>query len=319
MRKEIHHILFIFLILTLFNSSYCKLINQKISIAYGLNNQYTYPTIVSITSALENRFPQTYYVFYLLVDKKSFKSDNKNMLLDIEKKYENCEINIFEISDETFRGANTRRYPMATYYRLLLAELLPDLNRIIYIDGDTLVYQDLTEMFNLVMGNNIALGFVDNSYHKAQDFGITTYKYVVAGVLLINLKKISKENFTTKFFEFIDKNRNKLSQEDQTVINIVLHGRIDLLPPKYGMWNFNNKDAVIHHNNYENRGLGIKAYDEKEILKAWNTPAILHFVRAKPWKSRTRYTNNRFHDDWWEYAKMTNVYKKILSYYGKIK
>ena len=66
-----------------------------------------------------------------------------------------------EISDETFRGANTKRYPMATYYRLLLAELLPDLNRIIYIDGDTLVYQDLTEMFNLVMGDNIVLGFVD--------------------------------------------------------------------------------------------------------------------------------------------------------------
>ena len=170
-------------------------------------------------------------------------------------------------------------------------------------------------MFNLDMGNNIILGFVDNSYKKAEEFGIKTYKYIVSGVLLINLKKIRKENITQKFFEFINKYQDKLTQEDQTVINIVLHGRIGLLPPKFGMWNFHTKDSLLNHNNYGNQNLGIKAYDEKEIIKAWNTPSIIHYVRAKPWRIRTKITHIKFHEDWWEYAKMTNYYKNIVSFY----
>ena len=319
MERKISNNIIIFFFLTLFHFSYNKLLNQKVAIAYGLNNQYTYPTIVSMTSILENSYSHTYYIFYLLVDKSTFKEENKKKLMNLEDKYERCEVYILEISRESIKNANTKRYPLAAYYRLLLSDLIPDLNRIIYLDGDTIIYTDLSEMYNLEMGNNVMLGFVDNSYQKAEEFGIRTYKYIVSGVLLINLKTIRRENISSKFFEFIDKYQDKLTQEDQTVINIVLHGRIDFLPPKYGIWNFNNKDAVIYHNNYENKNLGIKAYDEKEILNAWNLPSILHFVRAKPWKPRTKFTHNQFHDDWWEYAKLTDVYRNIISYYGKIK
>ena len=318
MRKEINHILIIFLSILL-KSFYSRLINHKIGIAYGLDNQYTYPTIVSMTSILENGSSHTYYIFYLLVDKKTFKKENKEKFVNLESRYERCEINIIEISDENFQNANTKRYPLATYYRLILADLLPDINRIIYLDGDTLIYTDLSEMYNLDMGNNIILGFVDNSYKKAEEFGIKTYKYIVAGVLLINLKKIRKENFTARFFEFMDKNQDKLTQEDQTVINIVLHGRIGFLPPKFGIWNFVNKQAVLRHNNYGNDNLGIKAYDEKEILKAWNIPSIIHYVRAKPWKVRTKHTHVQFHEDWWRYAQMTGEYKNIVTYYRGVK
>ena len=319
MERKISNNIIIFLFLTLFLFSDNKLLNQKVAVAYGLNNQYTYPTIVSMTSILENSYSHTYYIFYLLVDKSTFKEENKKKLMNLEDKYERCEVYILEISRESIKNANTKRYPLAAYYRLLLSDLIPDLNRIIYLDGDTIIYTDLSEMYNLEMGNNVMLGFVDNSYQKAEEFGIRTYKYIVSGVLLINLKTIRRENISSKFFEFIDKYQDKLTQEDQTVINIVLHGRIDFLPPKYGIWNFNNKDAVIYHNNYENKNLGIKAYDEKEILNAWNLPSILHFVRAKPWKPRTKFTHNQFHDDWWEYAKLTDVYRNIISYYGKIK
>jgi len=319
MERKIFNNIIIFLFLTLFLFSDNKLLNQKVAVAYGLNNQYTYPTIVSMTSILENSYSHTYYIFYLLVDKATFKEENKKKLMNLEDKYERCEVYILEISRASIKNANTKRYPLAAYYRLLLSDLIPDLNRIIYLDGDTIIYTDLSEMYNLEMGNNVMLGFVDNSYQKAEEFGIRTYKYIVSGVLLINLKTIRRENISSKFFEFIDKYQDKLTQEDQTVINIVLHGRIDFLPPKYGIWNFNNKDAVIYHNNYENKNLGIKAYDEKEILNAWNLPSILHFVRAKPWKARTKFTHNQFHDDWWEYAKLTDVYSNIITYYGKIK
>ena len=204
---------------------------------------------------------------------------------------------------------------MAAYYRLFLAELLPDLNRIIYLDGDTLIHKDLTEMYNLYMRNNIILGFVDNSYKKAEIFGVKTYKYIVSGVLLINLNKIRKEKITQKFIEFIDKFEEKLSQEDQTVINVILHGKIDFLPPKFGIWNFRNKASVLKHNNYENKTLGIKAYDEKEILKAWKTPSIIHYVRAKPWSKKIIKAYFKYSKEWWKYAKLTDEYNNMFSFY----
>ena len=305
--------IFIFFIVSPINN---RLIYQKISVAYGLDNKYTYPTLVSMISILENASKFTFYTFYLLVEKNIFKSQNKDKFMHLEEKYDRCKVNILELTNENLSNARTNRYPMAAYYRLLLAKLIPDLNRIIYLDGDTLIFTDLTEMINLEMNDNIMLGFVDNSFKNAEQFGIKTYKYVTSGVLLINLKKMRKENISQKFFDFIDNNKKKLAQEDQTVINIVLHGRIDLLPPKFGMWNFKNRESVLSHNYYGNKKLGVQAYSDEEILKGWELPSILHYVRAKPWKRKTTFTHRLFHEKWWDYAKKSDEFENILKFTG---
>jgi lipopolysaccharide biosynthesis glycosyltransferase len=166
------------------------------------------------------------------------------------------------------------------------------------------------------MNNNIILGFVDYDYKKAEKFGIKTYKYITAGVLLINLKKMREENITQKFIDFINNNKKKLIQEDQTVINIVLHKRIDLLPPKFGIWNFLNKEKVLSHNYYRNKKLGIQAYRDDDILKGWRQPSIIHFAyKKKPWKKFQFNTSIRFSHEWWEYAKKSEEYENILKIY----
>ena len=310
--KEIYIIFSILFV----NISYNKIIHQRIAVAYGLDNKYTYPTLVSMISILENASRYTFYTFYLLVEKNLFKKENKDKLMRLEDKYDKCKIIILELTNENLKNARTNRYPMAAYYRLLLPDLITDFNRVIYLDGDTLAFTDLSEMFNLEMNNNIILGFVDNSHEKAEEFGIKTYKYVTSGVLLINLKKLRKENISKKFFDFIEDNKDRLTQEDQTVINIVLHGRIDLLPPKYGMWNFVKREDLIKHNCYGNINSNIKAYDEKELFKAWKLPAIIHYVRAKPWKRKGTFTHREFHEKWWDYAKKSDEFNELLKYYG---
>ena len=298
----------------IFISNIC-LVPKTINISYGLNNQYIYPTLISIISILENSKNNTFYSFYLLVEKDEFKLENKLKFNHLEEKYERCNINFLELTNKNLEFAQTKRYPISAYYRLFLSELLPNINRLIYLDGDTLVLNDLTELSNLDMKNNSVLGFVDNSYEKCQNFGIKTYKYVTSGVLLIDLKEMRKENITKKFIAFMKENRDKLSQEDQTVINVVLHGKIDLLPPKYGMWNFVSKKSLLYHNNYENKTLNITAYDENEVIQAWKNPTIIHYVRHKPWKRKTIYTHKEFLKKWWFYAKKSDEYENILKYY----
>ena len=232
----------------------------------------------------------------------------------LEKTYVRCKVIIIELTNENLSNARINRYPITAYYRLLLAKLIPNLNRIIYLDGDTLVFTDLIKMINLDMNNNIILGFVDRSYKKAQQFGIKTYKYINSGVLLINLKKIRKENISQKFFDFIENNKKNLTQEDQTVINIVLHGRIGFLPPKFGIWNFISRERVLRHNHYRNETLGLKAYNDNEILKSWRHPSILHYVTNKPWKKSEFQMHQFFQKKWWEYAKKSDEFENILKF-----
>jgi lipopolysaccharide biosynthesis glycosyltransferase len=175
------------LIFFIFSQINNKLITKKISVAYGLNNKYTYPTLVSMISALENSSKYTFYIFYLLVEKNLFNKQNKKKFIHLEERYIRCKINIIELTNENLSNARIDRYPISAYFRLLLPKILPDINRIIYLDGDTLVFKDLTEMINLEMNNNIILGFVDDGYKKAERYGIKTYKYITSGVLLIDL------------------------------------------------------------------------------------------------------------------------------------
>ncbi len=291
---------------------------NKIPISYGLNNNNVYITLVSITSILENANENTYYLFYIMVssNKTEFSNNNRRKLKFIKRKYNKCSIYILEMDDTKFKYARINRYPLPTYYRLLLAELIPNINKIIYLDGDTIILTDLTEMINLNMNNDIVMGFLDNAQRFAKLFGIYTYKYITAGVILLNLEIIRKENITKKFFNFIKKNHNLLKQEDQTVINIVLHKRVGLLPANYGLWTFNNKTQFFFHNHYQNYTNTIQCYNDSEMINAWYNPKILHFVMNKPYINNFYMLNTTFINFWLYYAYMSGEFTNIIHNYN---
>lgn len=291
---------------------------NKIAVSYGLNNNNFYPTFVSITSILENSNYSTFYKIYILVSKrkKNFSNENKIKFKNLESKYQRCQIIIIEINDKLFKYANIKRYPISAYYRLLLANLLPDIKRIIYLDGDTIILTDLTEMINLNMKNKIILGFVDDSFHLTEDFGIKTYNYITTGVLLINLEKMRKYFITEHFFSFIKKHKNNLKQEDQTVINIVLNGKIGFLPPKYGIWDYNNITLLKLHNHYLNYSKNVSCYKDKDIIKGLEYPSIIHYVLYKPYRADNYKLNTKFVNIWLYYARKTIEYKNIINYYN---
>ena len=171
-------------------------------------------------------------------------------------------------------------------------------------------------MINLKMNNNIIMGFIDNSYYLAEDFGIKTYKYITTGVLLINLEIMKKENITYKFFKFMEKYKNLLKQEDQTIINIVLNGRIGILPPKYGMWDFNNITYLRLHNHYLNYSKKKSCYKDSELVNGLKYPFVLHYVFNKPYRFQNYLLDRRFIMIWFYYAQKTKEYKNIINYYN---
>ena len=120
---------------------------------------------------------------------------------------------------------------------------------IIYMDGDTAVFQDLSELIFLDMKGNYILGFLDSAPNALIKYNIKNAVVLCSGVLLMDLAALRKNNITEKFNEFLETNLGNIEQHDQTTINVVCQGKISTLPPKYGMWNFHNyRDC--NYNNY---------------------------------------------------------------------
>ena len=281
--------------------------------AYSLNNGFTYPTLVSMTSLVINAGNNIFYNIYILIS-PDFTEKNKEILMSVEKKYkDHCKV-IFINMGNKFEGLDTNfKIPTSSYYRLDLHNLLPDVDRILYMDGDTAIFQDLSDLITLDMKGNYILGFIDSATpNSLEKYNVKDAFILCAGVLLMDLSALRKNNITEKFEQFFKKYLGNIEQHDQTTINVVCHGKISPLPVKYGMWNFKFFREFINHCNFQ---LPFVRFNRKEIILAYKHPAILHYVRAKPFKNYHKRLNNKYYfKEWWDYAKKTDYYNEIANF-----
>ncbi len=278
-----------------------------VPIAMAADDNYTYPTLVAITSLMENSKKDTHYDIYIMTPGE-FAEENSQKLLNLQEKYDNrCKISLIDMKDR-YKDTNDRGHiTTPTYYRLSLSSLLPSLNKIIWLDGDTLTFEDLTDMFNIGMDGVYYKGFLDNNVHGTKAFGVENDHYICAGVMLINLEQLRQDNMEAKFDAFIKENNEKLVQHDQTVINVVCAKNNGVLPAKYGIFNFGVEDASRVYT----RGLVAKnRYTEDEMISAYRKPAILHCIH-KPWTDPAWSKANL----WWDYAEKTGYLEEIKAKY----
>ena len=194
----------------------------RIPCAYALDNGYVFPTLVAMTSLAENAGKNTFYDIYVMYG-TGFKDENKKIILSVEEKHkEHCKIFFLDMGDKFSEAPSNKKITTPTYYRLELSSRLPDVNRIIWMDGDTAVFEDLTELINLDMKEYFILGFLDNLYWALREYSIKNAIVLNSGVLLMNLKSLRINNITNKFISFMRSQNNSVAQEDQTVINYVL-------------------------------------------------------------------------------------------------
>lgn len=283
---------------------------STVPIAMALDENYVYPTVVAITSAMENSNRRVKYDFYIM-HPSNLSEESKKILKSLQNKYKNCSINLIDMKDK-FRSANTNsRITTPAYYRLVLSDLLPDIKKIIWADGDTIIFNDLAEMLSVDMEGYCYKGFLDfpqfSKYIK-QTFGVESDHYICDGVMLVNLEELRKENAVRKFDDFIHKNNDKLIQHDQTVINVVFADKIGVLPAKFGIWNCFNREKI---DKWCKGLISPEKYTVRELANANENPTILHCTR-KPWIAPHMFMRS---DKWWQYAEKTDIFDKIKSKY----
>ena len=232
---------------------------------------------------------------------------------------------IFYNMGNNYIERNNSFHTQAAYYRLI-APLLFDSDRIIHLDGDTLIFKDLNEMYNLDFNDNYVLGIYDFISDGIDYLGIKSNIYINDGVILFNLKKVREDN---KIFGLIDMITRKtyLKNEDQTILNYILYPKIGRIPSKYVIINFNDKSSINIYLNY----LRTK-FPMKEIEEALNSPTIIHHISCapKPWFINLTFQKicsfndgqkkncscRKYFDIWHSFAKNTDYYEEIAKFTG---
>lgn len=192
-------------------------------------------------------------------------------------------------------------------YRILIPDVLPQYDKIIYLDSDLVILNDIARLFDHDLNGHV-LGVVqdilfdDIVQHVSEDLLIQPETCFNAGVLLIDTKKFREEKIKEKAVRLLaeDKIREKRKYIylDQDVLNIACQGRTIFFEHQ---WNFQWQ--------YLQPARYARIADKETYLETAKNPYILHFAgNIKPWHEPGREMAHIF----WKYARRTVFYEEIL-------
>jgi lipopolysaccharide biosynthesis glycosyltransferase len=258
----------------------------KIPIVYAADNNYVLPTIVSITSLLENKNSNTFYTIFILdtgitdENKKEFYWKKFNTGYELHF----IGVNLGELVSHHAYGSWTP----TIYAKYYISDLLPDYDKCLWLDGDTIIQKDLGELYDIDLGKNY-LGAVmspETNYNVAAEnhyvLERSTYnlKCINVGVLLLNLKllrNIGGGNFLhNETLNSIAALPNDSIVTEQDIINKVLTTKIIYLPLKY--------NTYVDNFSFIGRPYYPFCFDRKTIEEALLDPVVIHYtLPEKPW------------------------------------
>lgn len=283
---------------------------SEIVIVYAFSGElYAKLTYISMSSVLLNNCKRK-IKFVLLVDKEYH--DEESIFGNLNTTFENYEIDFLSIDESVFEYAELHipHINHATYFRLILPEILPTVDKCLYLDCDTIVNADISELYDLELGNCLIAGVLGPGYlnnPKCDSYcecvGLPDLNtYINAGVLLFNLDMMRKENTSLEFMKLIS---SQYPSQDQDIINKVCYGRILQLPLKY--------NVMTKYAEWDISDYGIN-FNKDELISAWNFPAIIHYAdRIKPWDEPDSYLAS----EWWEICSKTALINDFIFRVGK--
>ena len=201
------------------------------------------------------------------------------------------------------------RYSEAASYRLMLPDLLPDTDRIIYIDCDIIVRQDLSMLYRSIdLGDNLLAAIYEAPIEKQSErwaaIGCDPRHYFNSGFLVMNLRQMREEGTSAKLLEALKV--DYLEFPDQDALNQVCQGRVLPLSPVYN--SIRTFFIPKYRPEFEDQ-YGPELWDE--VQEHGN----IHYTGGKPW----RIFSVRFGDWWRVYRSLPEAIKKEWKPSPKIK
>ena len=265
--------------------------NKIIPIYFACDNDFIEYTCVAIKSLIENASKEYHYNIHIL----------NTGIDEIQKQKVSCLASgnfsiYFNDVTEQLNSINDKLhvrdyYSKTTYYRLFIADMFPQYDKVIYIDSDTVILGDISELYNHDIGDYYVGAVSDPviaqtdlfSEYAQKVLGIDRYHYFNAGVLMINCRQFRNNNILNKFIDLINTYTFVVAQ-DQDYLNILCKDRVLWINAKWNTEVFG------------------------KLLCKENEICLIHYnLVSKPW----HYKVCRLSEYFWKYAKQTEYYEEI--------
>lgn len=264
---------------------------KEIPIFFSTDDNYIPYLDVAVSSLIANASRD--YSYRIIVLNTGLRSDNIAKVKQNERP--GFTIDFIDISKriEKIRShfKNIYHFSIVTYYRLFIASLFPQYDKILYLDCDIVVLGDVAELYHTDLGQNI-LGAVADQYvcntrefrlYAEKAIGVDPDTYFNAGILVISLDQFRKNRIEQKFIRLITEYDFDLLDPDQAYLNYLCFGKTHMLP---NGWN-----------------------KEPMALPCEGKKNIVHYaLYKKPWQ----YDDVMDGEYFWHYAEKSPFYAQIL-------
>ena len=299
------------------------------NIFYAVNDKYVPQLGAAICSVCENNKSMDYIHFY--IGAKEITSENQLLISKLVERYGRY-ITIIKINNiKEYIGFefNTTAWNEVILIRLFLDRLLPDsVDRIIYLDADTIVLGSLQDLWNIYLNGKVVGASIEPTanHERKKGLGLEGKPYYNSGVLLIDMMRWRRDDIGNRIIKYYRIHKETILAPDQDSINGALAENIYAISPRYNFFN------VFWY--YPNKTLkkiykpAVWQLSEEEYWNLQDNPCIIHFLgEDRPWRkgnthrysshyqkylSMTPWKDTPLEDGWTVYFKLYSAYWKIL-------
>ncbi len=273
------------------------------NLATALDDAYARYTYVMLSSVMASN-PGEHFRFILLSD--DLREDTKAMFKELAEP-QGCEMLFLSIDPTPFAPFQDRGWALPAAFRLQLPELFSDNGPLLYLDGDIIVHNSLTPLYDTDLQGHLLGACQDMTvnpnttayYAPMRDERINRIleggQYFNSGVLLIDMEKWRSCSLEY-YLKLLKELGGKVAAPDQDLLNVAHEG--DWLPLdeiRYDLFAAIARDHEV-------------TVDE---VREQNT--ILHFAGDKPWQGG--HIHYAIEGLWWEYALKTPFAESFLEEY----
>ena len=250
-----------------------------ISIAFACDENYSKYVAVVMQSIFARAAARDRHEFHILSLNLSAYAQTR--LLEVATGG-NAALYVHRLTKDRVAGFPVTDLPLETYLRLCLPDLLPEHDRIIYLDADLLVLDSLSALWNHALEGK-AIGAAIDTLSVLKGNALDHFKalqlpdrhsYFNAGVLLLDLKMLRELKLLERARLWAAEHSALMTYNDQDVLNVLLAGRVSYLELR---WNLQVPLIDLFK-------LGYRC--SPEHVDAVAAPGIIHYVTSrKPWRS----------------------------------
>jgi lipopolysaccharide biosynthesis glycosyltransferase len=199
------------------------------------------------------------------------------------------QLELLHISDRMLEGLPTAPgFHRSIWHRVLLPDLLPQVPRILYLDADMVITDDLRPLWETPLGDHLyaavaAPFYPGQSSAWVSRLGVPVESYISSGVLLMDLEGMRREGAVAAIRAYAASHPDNPAPE-QDALNALFHRRCLRVHPRW------NVQPIFYDINPGRFGA--------QAREATQAPAVVHFAGpAKPWHYLSRHPLRRLYFD----------------------